>query len=141
MGVPTLGFTRLSITFLYKRIFITRAFQIIIWIWIALVVLWMVAFELCGLLQCGSHLLAMFGSPASYYQYCGSAIKGGFALVGSSVAEDVITVILPLPMVSSLFPLRCDESQRLTRSWQLYTLNMPPSRKVLLALNFMIGWL
>lgn len=100
LGVPTLGMIRLSLACLYKRIFITRTFRIIVWVWILLVSTWTVGFVLSGLLECGSNLWALFGTPATYHHYCGSAIKIGYAMVGSSVAMDVITLLLPLPMVS-----------------------------------------
>lgn len=57
---------------------------------------------IAGLAECGSHLLALFGTPQAYLDHCGSAIPTGWAMVGSDVATDVITLILPIPMVSNL---------------------------------------
>lgn len=65
-----------------------------------MLVLWTAAFVIAGLAECGSHLLALFGTPQAYLDHCGSAIPTGWAMVGSDVATDVITLILPIPMVS-----------------------------------------
>ena len=67
-----------------------------------MLVLWTAAFVIAGLAECGSHLLALFGTPQAYLDHCGSAIPTGWAMVGSDVATDVITLILPIPMVSDL---------------------------------------
>ncbi|KAL9057050.1 MAG: hypothetical protein Q9162_002598 [Coniocarpon cinnabarinum] len=99
VGIPTLGLIKISISFLYRRIFGHKtSFRRVIDIWIVLMILWTVAYEITGLAECGSHLKALFGTPIQYLHRCGSAIPAGYAMVGSSIASDFITLLIPLPM-------------------------------------------
>lgn len=100
LGVPTLGFIKLSVSFLYRRIFAKSLFRYIINTWIFIIAAWTIAFWLSGLAECGSHLKALFGTPQSYLQHCGAAIRAGWAMVCSDVGSDIITLIIPIPMVS-----------------------------------------
>ncbi|KAL9089892.1 MAG: hypothetical protein Q9159_002249 [Coniocarpon cinnabarinum] len=120
VGIPTLGLIKISISFLYRRIFGHKtSFRRVIDIWIVLMILWTVAYEITGLAECGSHLKALFGTPIQYLHRCGSAIPAGYAMVGSSIASDFITLLIPLPMI--------------------WSLHMEFHRKLLLTLTFMIG--
>ena len=76
-------------------------------------------FVLLGLLECGTHLKAVFGSPTEYIQHCGSAVPGGYAMVGSDMLTDFITLIIPIPVILKL--------------------NMNMSRKLLTLAAFLIG--
>lgn len=93
---------KISASFLYRRIFDKRIFRFTIDIWIATMILWTVAFVLFVLFQCGSHLMALFGSPQDSLKYCEHALHGLYAGMGSAVASDFITVILPIPMVCEM---------------------------------------
>jgi hypothetical protein len=52
-------------------------------------------------LQCDSHLKAVFGTPQEYLQHCGASIPTGWAYIMSNITTDFITLIIPIPVVSS----------------------------------------
>ena len=85
---------------MYWQLFAQVRFRRVLIIWIVILTGWTVAFILAGLLECGSHLMALFGTPDDYVQYCGAAEPSGWANVGSDVATDFITLIIPIPVVS-----------------------------------------
>lgn len=68
--------------------------------WIVILIGWTASFILAGLLECGHHLKALFSTPQEYLNHCGSAIPSGWAWVGSDIATDFITLIIPIPIVS-----------------------------------------
>lgn len=88
-------------------------------VWMVIIVIWATSFVLAGLLECGSHLKALFGEPYEYLHHCGSAIPSGWAMVGSDIATDLITLMIPIPVVMKL--------------------QMSTHRKILTTLTFMVG--
>jgi hypothetical protein len=68
-------------------------------VWMVIIVIWMTSFVLAGLLECGTHLWAVFGTPTEYLQHCGSAVPSGYAMVGTDIATDFITLTIPIPVV------------------------------------------
>ncbi|KAI0180667.1 hypothetical protein GGR52DRAFT_521182 [Hypoxylon sp. FL1284] len=119
LGTAALGFIKLSVTFLYWHLFAQVKFRRFLIVWMVVITAWATAFILAGLLECGSHLSALFGQPQEYLDHCGSAIPSGWALVGSDVGTDLITLLIPVPVVLGL--------------------QMSTHRKVLTLLTFMIG--
>ena len=75
-------------------------FRRVLIVWIVILLAWTLSFVIAGLAECGHHLKALFSTPQSYLKNCGSAIPTGWAMVGSDIATDVITLIFPIPMVS-----------------------------------------
>jgi hypothetical protein len=55
---PTVGLTKLSIAFLYKRIFATYAFRVVAWVTIGLLIAWTIAFTLVDICTCPSPVVA-----------------------------------------------------------------------------------
>lgn len=106
LGIFTLGLIKISVCLFYWHIFDRPIFRRLLMVWIAVILTWTSGFVLAGLLECGSHLLALFGTPQQYLEKCGSAIPSGWAMVGSDVATDAITIAIPIPMVSSVILLR-----------------------------------
>jgi hypothetical protein len=100
LGILTLGFIKTSVSFLYWHLFAQVRFRRFLIIWILVIIAWTVTFLLTGLLECGKHLKALFGTPDEYLHHCGSAIPTGWAYVGSDIATDMITLIIPIPIVS-----------------------------------------
>ncbi|KAI9666005.1 MAG: hypothetical protein M1821_003940 [Bathelium mastoideum] len=100
LGIFTLGLVKLSVSFLYYRIFEKPIFRRVMIIWIAIIIAWTMSFVIAGLAECGSHLLSLFGTPQAYLARCGNAIPTGYAMIGSDLATDFITLMLPIPMVS-----------------------------------------
>jgi hypothetical protein len=92
----------LSVCFLYWHLFAQVILRRFLILWMVVIVVWATSFILAGLLECGSHLWAVFGTPTEYLKYCGSAVPSGYALVGSDIATDFITLIIPIPVVLRL---------------------------------------
>lgn len=114
LGFFATGLIKLSVTFLYYRIFNKPLFRRIFIIWSILLILWTTASCLAGLLECGSHFMALFDNVAVYNQYCGAALPIGIAIVGSNVGTDLVTMIIPIPMVC-LFCLESKEKFNLMK--------------------------
>ncbi|KAI1415272.1 hypothetical protein F5Y13DRAFT_196630 [Hypoxylon sp. FL1857] len=119
IGVAALGLIKLSICFLYWQIFAQVALRRFLIVWMVVITTWALAFIMAGLLECGSHLTAIFGTPAEYLEHCGSAAPSGYAMVGSDIATDFVTLIIPIPVILRL--------------------NMNTHRKLLTLAAFLIG--
>ncbi|KAK3361888.1 hypothetical protein B0T24DRAFT_724336 [Lasiosphaeria ovina] len=119
LGVATTGLVKFSVCLLYWRLFARVMFRRFLAAWCVVIVCWTVAFLLAGLLECGSQLSALFSSPQVYYQYCGSAVPAGYGMIASDLATDLITLVIPVPVI--------------------LTLVMDTRTKVLTLLTFMIG--
>ena len=70
--------------------------------WMVVITIWTVSFVLAGLLECGTHLKAIFGTPQDYLDHCGSAMPAGYAMVGSDILTDLVTLLIPIPVVMTL---------------------------------------
>ncbi|KAK4201297.1 hypothetical protein QBC40DRAFT_278555 [Triangularia verruculosa] len=102
IGVVALGLIKLSVCFLYWHLFSTVMFRRFLIFWMVALVLWTLAFVLAGLLECGTHLTAIFGTPEEYYRYCQAAMPSGFGMVASDILTDIITVLIPIPVIMKL---------------------------------------
>lgn len=121
LGVTGIDLVKLSVCFLYWQLFAQahttlRRFLVF---WMAVIVVWGTSFVLAGLLECGSHLTAVFGTPTEYLDHCGSAVPSGYAMVATDIATDLITLLIPIPIVLGL--------------------HMDKRRKMLTLLAFLIG--
>ncbi|PWY85003.1 hypothetical protein BO70DRAFT_232183 [Aspergillus heteromorphus CBS 117.55] len=111
----SLSTVKISILFLYKRIFATNKFQIISWISIALVVIWGFTF----------FCLIMFARDPTSGSWTGrgrfrfNVISMGMAQSTTSIAIDFAVLLLPMPMLLSL--------------------QMPAQRKIGIMLIFWLG--
>ncbi|KAF2182285.1 hypothetical protein K469DRAFT_729030 [Zopfia rhizophila CBS 207.26] len=104
LGITASGFVNTSVSFLSWNLFAEVAFGRFLKCWIAIIMGWTVAFAL---------------NPEEYQQYC-EAFKGaGFAYIGSDIGTDLITLLIPIPIVISL--------------------QLPTTRKILVLATFMIG--
>ncbi|KAH6646656.1 hypothetical protein BKA67DRAFT_649924 [Truncatella angustata] len=106
LGITALGLIKLSVCFLYWQLFaqissrtVLRRFLIV---WMVVITAWATSFVLAGLLECGSHLSAVFGTPTEYLEHCGGAVSSGYAMVGTDIATDFITLIIPIPIILGL---------------------------------------
>ncbi|KAI2464122.1 hypothetical protein F4781DRAFT_414149 [Annulohypoxylon bovei var. microspora] len=102
IGVVALGLIKLSVCFLYWQLFAQVVLRRFLIIWMVIIVVWATAFVMSGLLECGNHFMAVFGTPTEYLEHCGSAVPSGYAMVGSDIATDFITLIIPIPVVLKL---------------------------------------
>lgn len=66
------------------------------------IIIWAASFVLAGLLECGTHLKALFGEPQEYLDHCGAAMPSGYAMIASDILTDLITLLIPIPVVMTL---------------------------------------
>jgi hypothetical protein len=102
LGVVATGLVKLSVCLLYWRLFARVMFRRFLTAWIVVIVCWTVAFTLAGLLECGSHLTALFSSPQAYYEFCGAAVPAGYGMIASDLATDLVTLVIPIPVIMTL---------------------------------------
>lgn len=80
IGIVAIGLVKLSVCFLYWNVFgKAEKLRKILIVWIVIIICWTISFESAGLAECGSHLLALFGTPNDYLVRCGNAIPTGYA--------------------------------------------------------------
>lgn len=100
IGVVAIGLVKISVVLLYRRIFDRpRSFRILLSFWTVVLLLWPAVFTIAGLLQCGRDLKATLSSHKDYFGDCENVVPIGYALVVSDVATNLVTLLLPLPMV------------------------------------------
>ncbi|KAI1120932.1 hypothetical protein F5Y10DRAFT_289117 [Nemania abortiva] len=102
LGAVALGLIKLSVCFLYWHLFAQVALRRFLIVWIIIIIIWAVSFVLAGLLECGSHLRAALDTPTDFSRYCGSAASTGYGFVGSDIVTDLITLIIPIPVIVRL---------------------------------------
>ena len=103
-GVLPLGFAKCSILFLYRRIFRGKAFSIITWAVIGLIIGWTISFFFVLLLQCIPVTLSTLHPPGLE---CIDAVPVTWALSVSAVVTDFIVMVIPWPCVWRLqMPIR-----------------------------------
>lgn len=97
------GFIKLSVTFLYRRLFVTGKGTLFDWatkITIFVVILWTLTFLFGFIFSCGTHFSAAWGSLKNDAMYCGAALDLDDAFVVSDLITDILVLCLPLPVVS-----------------------------------------
>lgn len=98
MSPLALGSIKLSILFLYRRIFRGRVFDVLNWILIALVVLWILSFFLVQVFDCRTRFYMNWG-PFSELQICLSVFHQLLAFCISDVIIDIFILVLPVPLI------------------------------------------
>lgn len=104
-SVFTMGFTKISALFFYRRIFCvtsrTEMFGYATIISIVVISLWTVAFVILTFFLCGTHIWAMW-TPSIKLQDCGMDYPILQGLSISDIILDVWVLLLPIPKVGSL---------------------------------------
>ncbi|KAI9687075.1 MAG: hypothetical protein M1822_002485 [Bathelium mastoideum] len=97
-----LGCTKLSILFFYRRIFRGRIFNIVTWIVIITVTLWMLIFSVTWLLSCGNHPRVLWTQFAEINSRCLNVFD---QMIAGAVVDwilDIAVLVLPCAMVWQL---------------------------------------
>jgi len=94
-------------------------FRRLLIVWTTIVVVWLVGAVLGFFFQCGTHFTAPLGSPDEYARYCTHTAAIGYAVVASNMATDLLTVLIPIPVIMGM--------------------HMSRKKKILTLLTFMIG--
>ncbi|KAI0381264.1 hypothetical protein F5Y04DRAFT_288906 [Hypomontagnella monticulosa] len=98
----TLGCTKMSFLFLYKRVFAINqrgATNILIVGMIVLIAIWMAGFFLTSLFQCKLDFWALWNSPIDQVEHCISATKLALALIITDFGTDIFIMAIPIPLV------------------------------------------
>ncbi|KAF2263330.1 hypothetical protein CC78DRAFT_581612 [Lojkania enalia] len=119
IGIFAVGIIKLSVSLLYWHIFARVKFRRFLMGWIILVAAWTVGFVLAEIFECGAHPLKIFGTRHDVETYCSHAHDIGYALVGSDVATDLGTLLIPLPLVLRM--------------------RLPRTQKLLVTMTFLVG--
>lgn len=93
VSVIGLGFTKISIILLYRRIFRTSVFQRVCLVYIGVVVAWMISFFFACLFQCTPVTPFVEGF---YGEKCVNVLVLYNVVGGSDVALDVFIILLPV---------------------------------------------
>ena len=101
--VLAFGLIKLSITFLYRRLFVTGRGTLFDWatkVCVSINILWTISFFFGTLFSCGTHFSAAWGSLEDDALYCGAGMQLNSPFVISDLITDVVILCLPLPVVS-----------------------------------------
>ena len=97
-------FIKLSIVFLYRRIFIvpghSRVFNIVTWVLITIIISWAITFVFMFIFNCGSHVAAEWGTREELTLYCGDGLKHEEGLYVSEFLTNILLVLAPIIPVS-----------------------------------------
>lgn len=102
MQILSMGFTKLSFIFFFRRIFLTghrSLFSIVSACILVVVVLWCLAFFFWFLLSCGNKFATRWTTINTLHHNCQSDIQSDLALAISDFLTDVMILGLPIPMV------------------------------------------
>ncbi|MCJ1466752.1 hypothetical protein MMC07_005372 [Pseudocyphellaria aurata] len=103
--VLAFGIIKLSITFSYRRIFVTARGTMFDWTTkaaIAIAVLWTISCLIALILSCGIHFSAHWGNYQDYTRYCKAAEDIYMTFAISDLITDVMVLCLPLPVIWNL---------------------------------------
>lgn len=121
--ILTLGFTKLSILWFCRRLFVVHKRDISDMITIGLtclVALWTLAYFFAYALYCGGHASALWGTPLQEKKYCLAIASNGrqlqYSMVITDMFLDLFCVIIPFPIVSPL----SEHSNPINRGTKLY---------------------
>lgn len=107
-GILAIGFIKTSVSFFYLQIFNVPKFRPFIIIWIVIMTMWTISFFTAFMAICGDHGIFSARShmnPAVQKRECGSTQQLDFGVLISGTVSDLITVLIPLPMIFSLLHL------------------------------------
>ncbi|KAL9612070.1 MAG: hypothetical protein Q9167_003330 [Letrouitia subvulpina] len=99
------GFVKLSIIFLLRRIFLVyrpSRFGYITAAMVVLITAWTVTFFFAEIFSCGVHINGYWSTQEKDFKHCSNIDAAVAAFVISSVITDLMTLILPIPMVWKL---------------------------------------
>lgn len=101
MHTLALGFTKMSLLFLYRRIFSvsSNTMRVIILTTIALVCAWTIAFFFAELFQCSTRFWANWGSSLDIRTQCHKTLMIILASCSTDALFDLVILVMPIPLV------------------------------------------
>ena len=101
MQMLAFGTVKLSVIFLYRRIFRGTLFDICSKFMIGLVTVWTLGFFFTILFQCGSNFWALWSNLFNFLSYCLDDVVYLEVNSISDIITDVLILVIPIPMVNS----------------------------------------
>ena len=99
----TFALIKLSIIFLWKRIFgHVRAFSIVSWWMVALVIAWSLAFFFATVFQCGIQWYLNWAPIGEFLTECTNTLNMLSVFCATDVVTDLMIIAMPAPMVRIL---------------------------------------
>lgn len=96
------GTLKLSVLFLYRRLFHSEKFEIISLSAIALIIVWCVAFVFASLFQCGNNPSWLWAGTNAAMEHCGPYKHIQLGQAVSDVVTGLLVLIIPVPIVWKL---------------------------------------
>lgn len=121
ISIVTYGALKLSVLFLFRRIFIGPLFSKVSLLALVIVSAWTVAFFFATLFQCGTIPSRLWSSPRDVATYCSSYKYIQLGHATSDVATDLVVLTIPMPII-----------------WRLH---MTRRQKLGLLIVFMLGYM
>ena len=115
----TFGAIKLSVLFLYQRIFLGKIFRIYSIAMCCIIASWSLAFFFAFAFQCGTHPEYWWTSIETITKYCDNDKWSDLGFAVSDVATDLMVLVTPLPII-----------------WRL---QMLPAEKIGLSVIFLLG--
>jgi hypothetical protein len=143
------GFIKLSLVFFYRRLFVVlkwSAFDIISLAYIAIIIMWTLAFFFLFLFMCKTKIYLHWAPLSETEDQCGDPLAPELGLVISDLITDIMILTLPMPIVCFTIPY-CELSlcervlsfDILIRINQIWRLTVHWSRKLTISLVFLVG--
>ncbi|KAI8959242.1 hypothetical protein F5Y11DRAFT_13691 [Daldinia sp. FL1419] len=99
----TFGFIKLSILFLWKRIFRpTKYFVISCWIMIGIISAWSIAFCFATIFQCGTRWTWNWAPIGIFLTQCTNTLNLLTVFTGTDLLTDFIIMFMPVPLIWNL---------------------------------------
>jgi hypothetical protein len=121
ISIVTYGALKLSVLFLFRRIFIGALFSKVSLLALSIVLAWTVAFFFATLFQCGTIPSRLWTSPRDVATYCSAYKYIQLGHATSDVATDLVVLTIPMPII-----------------WRLH---MTTRQKLGLLIVFMLGYM
>ena len=90
---------KLAVLFFYRRIFQGKAFNILSWTLIGIVVAWAITFFIEIAAACRDHFTVNFESLGTLKMKCADTFVGLICLAVTDVVVDLTILIMPIPLV------------------------------------------
>ena len=99
LQILALGAVKLSLIYLYRRVFLGRSFELLSTIMIVIVVAWTITFFFATVFLCRTDFWAIWGSLADLLSHCVNTSKVTVYFSATDVATDILILIMPLRSV------------------------------------------
>ncbi|KAF1812450.1 hypothetical protein P152DRAFT_449194 [Eremomyces bilateralis CBS 781.70] len=101
-NIAAVGLCKLSLLFLFRRIFSTQPFKRVVDVSIAIATAWLLGFWLASLFQCTPVNTIWTRWEREYAQYCFDVVKFYWAIGVTDAVTDLLIMVLPIPMIWKL---------------------------------------